>query len=216
MIFTYFEGQSVIKLRRKAPWQKVRCRKVPQSTLRQILRDTLLLPRVNYTVASPEFIQRKNKTKTCSDYWFPSRPVSLLQKFQIFVVVVVAFFFLGGGGNHMTFGRNRRGVRRWNQRDMRVCVFDSWKLLTLTNQARSWQRSKIYDITVHKKVRKRVCVQDQITLQSLATGPVPLGEKEIQHNYSVCVQLPCIHRNNDYIDLQKRQIYLAVCSYCFL
>ena len=38
---------------------------------------------VNYTVASPEFTQRKNKTKTCSDYWFPSRPVSLLQKFQM-------------------------------------------------------------------------------------------------------------------------------------
>ena len=115
MIFTYFKGQSVIKLRRKAPWQKVRCRKVPQSTLRQILRDTLLLPRVNYTVASPEFIQRKNKTKTCSDYWFPSRPVSLLQKFQKKHLApkesrsddfwnfcccrcCFFFFFFGGGG----------------------------------------------------------------------------------------------------------------------
>ena len=94
-------------------------------------------------------------------------------------------------------------------------------LLTLTNQARLQQRSKIYDITVHKKVRKRVCsrpnnYRTKITLQSLATGPVPLGEKEIQHNYSVRVQLPCILRNNDYIDLQKRRIYLAVRSYCFL
>ena len=46
----------------------------------------------------------------------------------------------------------------------------------------------------------------KITLQSLATGTVSLGEKEIQHNNSVCVQLPCILRNNDYIDLQKGSI----------
>ena len=39
---------------------------------------------VNYTVACPvQNKENKNTTKTCSDRWLPSCPVSLLQKFQM-------------------------------------------------------------------------------------------------------------------------------------
>ena len=63
VIFTNFKGQSVIKLRRKAPCQKVRCPKAPQSTLRQMSRHTHFLPHMRITRSLVQLKTKKKKQR---------------------------------------------------------------------------------------------------------------------------------------------------------